>query len=195
MAADLKRAIEIAYEAHEGQTRLDGRPYVVHPLWVANALKMANRSETEQIIGVDHDVIECRPEKWSAASFKEEGYGPEVVVPLQVLTWDDENVSYDKYIGLVKEVEGARAAKIFDNLHNLIDYPLDREVDDWRRERILRYSRSILCLLSPADISGNKAAGDSDFLTQEVHAIVAMALDPQLPNKDELLIHRVARLI
>ena len=50
----LKRAIEIATAAHEGQLDKGGRPYIEHPLAV-----MANvDGEDEQIVAVLHDVLE-----------------------------------------------------------------------------------------------------------------------------------------
>jgi len=50
----LGKAIEIAYEAHEGQTRWSGEPYITHPEAVAAAVI----TEDEKIVAWLHDVVE-----------------------------------------------------------------------------------------------------------------------------------------
>ena len=50
----LKRAIEIAIEAHKGQKDRAGTPYILHPLRVMLRVE----SDTEMIVAVLHDVIE-----------------------------------------------------------------------------------------------------------------------------------------
>jgi (p)ppGpp synthase/HD superfamily hydrolase len=52
----VQRARQIAYVAHEGQTRLGGRPYFTHVEVVAQAL--ANESPEVQAVAYLHDVIE-----------------------------------------------------------------------------------------------------------------------------------------
>ena len=50
----LNRAIEIAVKVHEGQTDLNGQPYLGHPFRVM----AAGHTLQEKIVGVLHDVIE-----------------------------------------------------------------------------------------------------------------------------------------
>jgi len=54
----LERVYEIANLAHEGQVRLSGEPFIIHPLWVAYILAEL-KLDTETIIaGLLHDLLE-----------------------------------------------------------------------------------------------------------------------------------------
>lgn len=50
----LERAIQIALEAHAGQTDKNGGPYILHPLAVMGAMD----SPVDKIVAVLHDVVE-----------------------------------------------------------------------------------------------------------------------------------------
>jgi len=50
----LQRAIEIAVEAHKGQTDKAGMPYILHPL----RLMFQMKTDNEKIAAVLHDVVE-----------------------------------------------------------------------------------------------------------------------------------------
>jgi (p)ppGpp synthase/HD superfamily hydrolase len=77
----LQRAIEIAVEAHKGQTDKAGAPYVLHPLRVMLSLK----TEDERIVGMLHDVVEdC--EGWSFALLEKEGFSPKIIDALESVT-------------------------------------------------------------------------------------------------------------
>lgn len=53
------KAIKMALEAHEGQKRkVDGDPYVTHPLEVGILLSQAGQDEDVVIAGILHDTIE-----------------------------------------------------------------------------------------------------------------------------------------
>ncbi len=54
----VKRAIEMARAAHNGQTRKTGEPYLVHPLAVKKILEEWGMDEDTIIAGVLHDTIE-----------------------------------------------------------------------------------------------------------------------------------------
>ena len=54
----VKHAIEVAKQAHEGQTRKTGEPYIVHPLAVKKILEDWGMDEDTVIAGVLHDTIE-----------------------------------------------------------------------------------------------------------------------------------------
>ncbi|MEK9877498.1 MAG: GTP pyrophosphokinase, partial [Betaproteobacteria bacterium] len=51
---NLKRAIEIAKQAHSGQVDEAGKPYALHPLRV----KLTVKTRAEKIVAVLHDVVE-----------------------------------------------------------------------------------------------------------------------------------------
>ena len=81
----LERAMQIATEAHEGELRRDGTPYVDHPLRVMAALTTAGFSEKVQAVGVMHDVFE-KSELFSFADLRQEGFPVDVVGALELLT-------------------------------------------------------------------------------------------------------------
>ncbi|NOQ94976.1 MAG: RelA/SpoT family protein [Methylophaga sp.] len=55
---DIRRAYYFAKEAHEGQTRSSGEPYITHPLAVAHVLTMMHMDNECIMAGLLHDVIE-----------------------------------------------------------------------------------------------------------------------------------------
>lgn len=55
---DLDHAIDIATEAHKGQTRKSGEPYIIHPLSVASTLVDWGMDIDSIIAGVLHDTVE-----------------------------------------------------------------------------------------------------------------------------------------
>ena len=57
-SARIKRAIEVATKAHEGQLRKTGKPYIVHPLAVKRILEEWGMDEDTIIAGILHDTIE-----------------------------------------------------------------------------------------------------------------------------------------
>ncbi len=54
----VKKAYDVAYKAHEGQTRLSGEPYIIHPLEVAITLAMLRLDTTTICAALLHDVVE-----------------------------------------------------------------------------------------------------------------------------------------
>ncbi len=55
---DVKKAYQIANEAHEGQKRLSGEPYIMHPLSVAIILASLGMDEASIIAAILHDTVE-----------------------------------------------------------------------------------------------------------------------------------------
>jgi len=76
----LEDAIALALEAHRGQTRPDGTPYVLHPLRVMLALE----DEGDRIAAVLHDVVEDSPV--TLEELRQRGYAADVVEAVDRLT-------------------------------------------------------------------------------------------------------------
>jgi (p)ppGpp synthase/HD superfamily hydrolase len=116
---NLQRAIEIAVEAHRGQTDKAGAPYLLHPLRIMMSLD----TNEERIVGVLHDVVEDGPD-WTFERLEEEGFSPAVIEALRLVTKrpEDEGDSEAVYVAFVHRAKGnkiARRVKTADILDNL----------------------------------------------------------------------------
>ena len=122
----LKRAIEIATEAHQGQFDKAGKDYIGHPLRVMEM----GKTEEEKIVGVLHDVIEDTD--WTFERLSEEGFSQEIISALKCVTKLSENENYDDFIDRVKKNPLATAVKINDLTDNMdirrLPYLSDKDV-------------------------------------------------------------------
>ena len=100
----LKRATEIAIEAHKGQFDKSGKDYIEHPLRVMEM----GQTENEKIVGVLHDVIEDTD--WTFEKLSEEGFSQEIISALRCVTKLSENENYDDFIERVKKNVTNRSA-------------------------------------------------------------------------------------
>ena len=152
MTANLERAIEIATEAHEGQTRFDGSPYIQHPLRVMRTVENQGHSKRVQIVGVLHDTVE--DSDWTFEMLQEEGFEKDVIYPLELLTKDtterelsDEEklFEYELYLQRLSVNACARAVKkadLFDNLDLTgLENPSKKKIMN-----IEKYGRALLYL-------------------------------------------------
>ena len=55
---NVRRAYEFGAQAHSGQLRLSGEPYIQHPLAVANILAEMHLDQDTLVAAMLHDVIE-----------------------------------------------------------------------------------------------------------------------------------------
>lgn len=122
----LKRAIEIATEAHMGQMDKAGNEYIGHPLRVMGM----GKTEEEKIVGVLHDVVE--DSGWTFDALEAEGFSKEVLDALKCVTKKSENENYDDFIERVKKNPLAVAVKINDLTDNMdirrLPYLSDKDV-------------------------------------------------------------------
>ena len=122
----LKRAIEIAKEAHMGQMDKAGNEYIGHPLRVMEM----GKTEEEKIVGVLHDVVE--DSGWTFDALEAEGFSKEVLDALKCVTKKSENENYDDFIERVKKNPLAVAVKINDLTDNMdirrLPYLSDKDV-------------------------------------------------------------------
>ena len=109
----LKRAIDIAVSAHEGQLdTYNGRPYIEHPFRVMNA----GHTLQEKIVGILHDVVEDTD--WTLQQLVQEGFSEEIVAAVDAMTHRD-NESYDAYMQRVEENAIATRVKLNDLTDNM----------------------------------------------------------------------------
>ena len=122
----LKRATEIATEAHKGLFDKSGKDYIEHPLRVMEM----GQTEYEKIVGVLHDVIEDTD--WTFEKLSEEGFSQEIISALRCVTKLSENENYDDFIERVKKNPLATAVKINDLTDNMdirrLPYLSDKDV-------------------------------------------------------------------
>lgn len=86
-----KKAIKMAYAAHEGQTDRDGIPYICHPLLVAEQMQ----DEKSTVVALLHDVLEDTD--LTKEALLSEGI-PEDCVEAIVLLTRNRKAAYQAYI-------------------------------------------------------------------------------------------------
>lgn len=127
-----KKAMNIAYKAHDGQMDKSGVPYIFHPVHVAEQCD----SEYTCTAALLHDVIEdC--EGYSFELLEKEGIPLEVVDALKLLT-HDKCVPYMEYIENIASNEIAMKVKINDLKHNLDDTRLSEVKNDNVKEKLIK---------------------------------------------------------
>lgn len=138
--SNLERAIEIAKEAHNGQTDKSGCEYIGHPLRVM----AAGSSQEEKIAGVLHDVVE--DSAWTFEMLEAEGFSKEIIKALRCLTKHSDNEPYDRYIKRIKNNPLATAVKLNDLSDNMdirrLPYLSDKDIK--RLKKYLKAYRQLI---------------------------------------------------
>ena len=109
-----KKAMQIAYDAHYGQTDRGNTPYICHPLHVADSMPTEKRC----CLALLHDVLEDTEE--TAESLIQKGIPKEIVEKVLVLTRRKDE-AYDDYISRIIDSgdQDVIAVKLADITHNL----------------------------------------------------------------------------
>ena len=136
----VKKALEIAFDAHKDQVDKAGLPYIYHPFYLATQME----TEDSIIVALLHDVVE--DSHYTFEEIENYGFSPRVMSALRLLTHEDSE-DYIAYIHRVKENELARIVKLADLKHNSDESRLNH-IDDKVRERLNRYAESIKILKS-----------------------------------------------
>lgn len=111
-SANIKKAMNVAYQAHHGQFDKNGYPYIAHPLHVAE--RMIN--ETSTIVALLHDVVEDTDV--TLDDLYNLGFDNNVIDAIKLLTHDN-SLPYMDYVHKIKYNPVARSVKIADLQHNL----------------------------------------------------------------------------
>ena len=117
-----RKAVNLAFKAHEGTVGKDGLPYVTHPLHVAE----------------DTDI--------TLEQIRAMGFSEPVMEALTLLTHDKET-PYLEYVAKVRENELARKVKMLDMRHNM-DMSRLAGLQEADRERLEKKYRDAWRLLT-----------------------------------------------
>ncbi|HUF10424.1 MAG TPA: HD domain-containing protein [Rhodothermales bacterium] len=139
----LRRAIEIAMEAHRGQVDKHGAPYILHPLCVMAAV----RSKEAQIVAALHDVVEDN-EDWTVDRLAREGFDRSIVEAVAALTRDPDGDYFD-YVRRLSSNPLAREVKLADLQDNLDRSRLPGDPTENDLARFRRYEKALRILNDP----------------------------------------------
>lgn len=106
-----KKAVNIAYKAHEGQIDKSGIPYIFHPMHLADQMT----TEDTCVVAILHDVLEDTDVTYEELS--KEGFTKEQLEALKLLTHSSD-VPYLDYVRNLKDNPIARTVKLADLKHN-----------------------------------------------------------------------------
>ncbi len=135
-----KKAMKIAYQAHNGQFDKSGIPYIFHPFHLAEQME----DEYTTVVALLHDVVEDTP--YTVNALTAEGFPKRITEAIALLT-HDELEPYIDYVKRVKENPIAARVKLADLKHNSDLSRLDI-VDQNVLERIEKYKKAIAILES-----------------------------------------------
>ncbi len=130
----IEDAIALAVEAHRGQRDKAGQPYILHPLRVMFRLD----GETEQIVGVLHDVVE--DSATTLDDLRHMGYAEAIVTAIDHLT-RRENEEYEPFVKRAAANPLARRVKLAD-LEDNMDIRRYPTIDDKILESLKRYQKA-----------------------------------------------------
>ncbi|MFM1920581.1 MAG: hypothetical protein RLZZ303_2215 [Candidatus Hydrogenedentota bacterium] len=150
----LRKAYSKADAAHQGQNRLSGEPYILHPLAVAQNLAYLGLDPVTCAAGLLHDVLEDTPvtQQELKAEFGAEITGlVEGVTKISTLGFGDKEFSAEaKHAQNVRKMLVATAKdvrviliKLADRLHNM------RTIDHLPEEKRRRIARETLEIYAP----------------------------------------------
>lgn len=145
----LEKAIEIAVEAHRGQIDKAGKIYILHPIRVM----LRGKNETEQIVGILHDVVEDTPV--TLDMLRLEGFPDKILDALECITKKD-GEAYGDFINRVITNPLATQVKLYDLEDNLnrdrIPYPTER--DEKRFAKYEKYHKVVAAKLTEYRLQG-----------------------------------------
>lgn len=134
-----KKAMKIAYDAHQGQLDKGGIPYVFHPWHLAEQMD----DEISTIAALLHDVVEDTD--WTLEQLAAEGFPEEAMEVLALLT-HPEGQPYMEYIAGLQHNPIAVKIKLADLRHNS-DFTRLSAVTADQRERLERKYAPAFALL------------------------------------------------
>ncbi|OIO01379.1 GTP pyrophosphokinase [Candidatus Desantisbacteria bacterium CG_4_10_14_0_8_um_filter_48_22] len=145
MSELIKKAIDLAVEAHKGQKDSRGEEYIEHPFEVMRRMMRDKRPEIELAVAVMHDILEDTPrtEKdiYNAVSACCADKALLVTEALKAIT-KAKNEDYDEYLERLKGNVIARMVKLYDLEHNIERNLKTFKEDKKSAQRLLKYIRA-----------------------------------------------------
>ena len=132
-----KKAMNIAFNAHNGQFDKSGVPYIYHPIHLAEQMQ----TEEECIVALLHDVVEDTEITFEKL---EKEFSAPIIQALKLLTHDD-SIEYMDYVRNLKNNSIAKNVKLADLRHNSDETRLEKLTEkDVKRNQ--KYSEAIKIL-------------------------------------------------
>lgn len=110
----VRKACDIAYNAHDFDIDKGGYPYILHPFYLA--IQMDN--EDAVCAALLHDVVEDHGDVYSFELLREGGFSEETLEALRLLT-HKKGTPYVEYIRTLANNPIAREVKMADLRHNM----------------------------------------------------------------------------
>ena len=156
----IEKAYRVASDAHKGQARKSGEPYIIHPLYVSIILADLEMDKETIVAGLLHDVVEdtIMTDEEIGEQFGEDvAHLVDGVTKLDKLNFHGEHGNYDKdteklerqaenlrkmFLAMAKDIR-VILIKLADRLHNM------RTLQHMRPEKQQEISRETLDIYSP----------------------------------------------
>jgi len=135
----IRKAMEIARKAHAGQVDKGGKPYIQHPIAVAEMVS----TEDEKVVALLHDVVEDTDITLDALS--DEGFPIHIIKAIGAIT-RQKGENLISYISRVKKDPIAREVKKADLKHNMDLTRIPNITDtDINRTKLYEWQYRYLC--------------------------------------------------